>query len=203
MEAVQHGAEVVWTDGQHGGEADGRVQGVAAADPVPELEHIGGIDAEFGHPFGVGGDRDKMPGHGFFIVPETRQQPVACRMGVGHGFQGGKGFGRDDEEGFRRIQIPDRLREIGGIHIGNETEGQGAFAVVSEGFVGHYRPQIGAPDADVDDVSNGLPRMSLPGAAPHAVGKICHFVQYRVDPRHHVLPVHDDNGALRSTKGHM
>ncbi len=46
VEAAEHGAEIVGTDGQHGGESDGGVHGIAAADPVPKLKHVGGIDAE-------------------------------------------------------------------------------------------------------------------------------------------------------------
>ena len=64
MEAAEHAAEIVRADRNHGGEADRRVHGVAAADPVPELEHIGRVDAEFLHLLGVGGDGDKMFGDG-------------------------------------------------------------------------------------------------------------------------------------------
>ena len=62
VEAVEHGAEVIRADGQHRREADGRVHRIAPADPVPELEHVGGVDAELGHLLGVGRDRDKMLG---------------------------------------------------------------------------------------------------------------------------------------------
>ena len=48
VEAVQHGAEIIRADGQHGRKADGRIHGVAAADPIPEAKHVGGIDAELG-----------------------------------------------------------------------------------------------------------------------------------------------------------
>ena len=40
----------VGADGDHGGQADGRVHRVAAADPVPEAEHVGGVDAELRRP---------------------------------------------------------------------------------------------------------------------------------------------------------
>ena len=142
-----------------------------------------------------------MPGHRFFVAPETRQRPVAGRVGVGHGLQGGKGFRRNDAEGFRRIKILDRLGEVGAIDIGNESERHGAVAVVLERLVGHYRPQVGAPDADVDDVPNRLAGVAQPGAAADAVGKICHLVQHGVDPGHHVFAVHGDDGSLRGAQG--
>src|SRR5262245_39163918 len=49
MEAIKHGSEVVRPNGNHRGEAYGGIHGVTAADPVPELEHVGGIDTEPRH----------------------------------------------------------------------------------------------------------------------------------------------------------
>jgi hypothetical protein len=46
VEAGQHGAEIVRPHGDHGGQADRAVHRIAAADPVPEAENVGGIDAE-------------------------------------------------------------------------------------------------------------------------------------------------------------
>src|SRR5208337_1248917 len=106
-------------------------------------------------------------------------------------------------EGFRGIKILDRLREVGAIDIGNETERHGALAVVLERLVGHHRPQIGAPDADIDDVPNTLAGMAQPGAAPDAAGKVSHLVQHGVDLGHHVLAVHDDDCSLRGTQGYV
>ena len=48
-EAGQHLPEAVGPDGHHDRQADGRGVRVATADPVPELEHVGGVDAEGGH----------------------------------------------------------------------------------------------------------------------------------------------------------
>ena len=73
VEAVEHGAEMLRADGQHGRQADGRVHGVAPADPVPELEHVGGIDPELRHFRGVRRDGDKMPGDGLVVAPQTRE----------------------------------------------------------------------------------------------------------------------------------
>ena len=135
------------------------------------------------------------------VAPETRQRPVAGRVGVGHGLQRGKGFGRNDEEGFPGIKILGRLREVGAIDIGNETERQAALAVVLERLVGHHRPQVGTPDADIDDVPNTFAGVAQPGAAPDAVGKVSHPVQHGVDLGHHVLPVHDDDCPLGGAQG--
>ena len=63
VEAVEHGAEVLRPDGQHRRETDGRVHRIAAADPVPEAEHVGGVDAELRHLLGIRRNGDEMPGH--------------------------------------------------------------------------------------------------------------------------------------------
>ena len=97
MEAAQHGAEIVRADGQHRRKADGRIHGIAAADPIPEAEHVGGVDAELRDLLGVGGDGDKMFRDGGFLAFQARQQPVARRARVGHRFQGGEGLGGDDK----------------------------------------------------------------------------------------------------------
>ena len=46
VEAVQKSAEALGTDGDHRREADRRVHRIAAAHPVPESEHVRGVDAE-------------------------------------------------------------------------------------------------------------------------------------------------------------
>jgi hypothetical protein len=52
--ALQQGLEVLEAEGEGDGHADGGPGGVAAADPVPELEHVVGVDAELGHGLAVG-----------------------------------------------------------------------------------------------------------------------------------------------------
>ena len=55
-------AELLRADRQHGREADRRIHRVAAADPVPELEHVGCIDAELGDLPGIGRNGDEVLG---------------------------------------------------------------------------------------------------------------------------------------------
>src|SRR6202034_2117955 len=46
MKAVEHRAEIIGADGEHSREADGGIHRVASAAPVPNPEHIRGVDAE-------------------------------------------------------------------------------------------------------------------------------------------------------------
>ena len=66
VEAGEHVAKIVGPDGQHQRQPDGRVDRVAAADPVPKLEHVGRVDAELGNLGRVGRDGHEMPGDGLF-----------------------------------------------------------------------------------------------------------------------------------------
>jgi hypothetical protein len=59
-------------DGQHGGKTDGGVHGIASAHPIPESEHVRGIDAELGYFLLVGRDRDEMFCNRFFVAAHRR-----------------------------------------------------------------------------------------------------------------------------------
>ena len=80
MEAVEHGAEVFRADRQHGRKAYRGIHGIAAADPVPEFEHIGRIDAELGNLGGVGRHRDEMLGDRLGVAAEAlaAASPARC-----------------------------------------------------------------------------------------------------------------------------
>ena len=62
MEAGEEVDEAIGPDREHHREADRRVHRVAPADPVPEAEHVVGVDAELSDPLGVGRDGDEVLG---------------------------------------------------------------------------------------------------------------------------------------------
>ena len=130
VEAVEHGAEILRADGEHGREADSGIHRVAPADPVPKLEHVGGIDAELRHLFRIRRDGDKMPRHGLLIASQSGQRPGTGGLRVGHRFERGEGFGGDDEQCFRGIQIANGLGKVSAIDVGDKAEGHVALAVV-------------------------------------------------------------------------
>ena len=47
-----------------------------------------------------------------------------------------------------------RLARVGAVDVGHEPEAQDAVAVVAQRLVGHRRAEVGAADADVDDVAD-------------------------------------------------
>src|SRR5260370_29499408 len=128
-----------------------------------------------------------MLGHSLDLAAETPKRPIARALGVGHRLQRCKGFRGDDEKGLRWVEIMDGFREISAIYVRDETESQGALAVMLKGLVGHHRSEVGAPDADVDDIANALTGMALPFAAPDPIGEVGHLIEHSVDLGYHVL----------------
>ncbi len=53
METCEHLVELLRTNSDHQRKTDCRVVGMATADPVPELEHVCGIDPELLNLLGV------------------------------------------------------------------------------------------------------------------------------------------------------
>ncbi len=70
-------------------------------------------------------------------------------------------------------------------------------------LVGHDRTQVGAPDADIDHVTNALASVSLPFTTSHAVGKIRHPVEHGMHLGHHVFTINHDGFVSRCPQGNM
>jgi hypothetical protein len=98
VKAHEHRLEVLGADRDHR-EADGRVHRVPASDPVPELEHVRGVDTELADFFGVGRDRHEVLRHGR-VVLQRCERPFPGGVRVGHRLESREGLRRDDEEGL-------------------------------------------------------------------------------------------------------
>ena len=120
---------------------------------------------------------------------QARQRPLPRRLRVGHGFQRGEGLGGDDEQCLGGIEVAHRFGEIRAVDIGDEAERHRAVAVVAQRVIGHDRTEIGAADADIDQIANTLAGMTLPIPAAHPVGKIGHLVKHGVHIGHDVSAI--------------
>jgi len=197
--ARQERLEVVHTQVERDGEAHRRPQRIAPADPVPELEHVGRIDAEPGHFLRVGRHGDEVLRDGSFISCRG-QEPVPRRVRVCHRFLGRERLGRHQEQHSLRINELERLGQVGAVHVGYEVDAQAGLAVRLQRLAHHLRPQVGPADADVDDVGDGLARVALPLARPHGLAEDAHLRQDRVDFRHDVFSVHQDRSVRPVTQ---
>ena len=188
VRAGQQFAKLRRADCQHDRQADRRPQRVAPAHPVPEFEHVCGIDAEIADTLGVGRDRDEMPGHR--RLAQLGHQPCARAGGIGHGLLRGEGLGRDDEQRGRGVERGQGVGHVAAVDIGNETELKPLKLVGMQRGNGHDRAKVAAADADIDHGGDAPAGGARPFAAAHRFGEGRHAGQHLVDCGHHVLPVH-------------
>jgi hypothetical protein len=104
-----------------------------------------------------------------------------------------KVFAGDEEERFVRREVAHGFGEVGAVDVGDEAEGEVALRVVPESFIRHHRTEVGAADADVDDVADALSGVAFPLAAADAVGEGGHLVEHGVNRGNDVFAV-DLNG---------
>ena len=189
VEALEEAHEVHRANGAHEGQADGAIHGVAAADPIPEREHVLGIDAELGYLLRIGGHGDEVLGHGGLVTIELLDEPAARGVRIGQRLLGGKGLGGDDKQGGFCIEAIERGGHIGRVHVGDEL-GRDASDLIGAQCLGrHGRTKVGATNADVDYLFNGVAGMPQPSAGAQRGGKITHAAQNLVDIGGNVLAV--------------
>ena len=75
-----------------------------------------------------------------------------------------------------------------------------AVGVGAQDLVRHRGAEVGAADADVDDVADRLAGVPGPLARAHPVGEAGHLVEHGVHIRHHVLTVDLDHRVARGAQ---
>ena len=189
---------VLEADAQRNREADGRPQGVTATDPVPEFEHVRGVDTEGSDGLGVGGERHEVLRDGLGVSIECLEHGSLRGFGVRHGFKSREGLGSDDEERFFDIHLLEGFGHVGAVDVRNKVDFRGVFAgnrlvgIRLEGFGHHHRTEVGTADTDVHHVLDGLAGVALPLAAADEVGEIFHVLEHGADFGHHVLAIDAD-----------
>ena len=189
VEALEETHEVHRPDGAHQRQADGGIDGVAPAHPVPETEHVLGIDAELGDLLRVGGDRNEVLGDGRLITIKLLNQPSASSMSIGQGFLGGEGLGGDDEEGGAGVEAVESRGEVRRVNVGDELRANTRYLVGTQCLGSHGGAQVRAADADVDDLLDGVARMSQPRAGAQCGGEVAHAAENLMDISSDVLAI--------------
>ncbi len=131
------------------------------------------------------------------LITERRETPIPSRTRVGHRFQSGESFRRNDEKSFRWIEIAGGLSEVGSVDVRHEAHRERALAVIAKCFVYHHRAQVRAADPDIDYVADALAGMTRPGAIANARGKLRHPIEDVVNLRHDVFAVDHDRSSAR------
>ena len=94
--------KILKTDKAGNRKSDGGPQRIATADPIPEAEHIFGVNAKFFYFGAVGRNSHKMLRYVRSVFGRL-QKPTTCRKGVCHGFLRGEGFGGNHKKRGLRI----------------------------------------------------------------------------------------------------
>ena len=206
MEALEELLEALGAEHDDQRQAHGGVDGVAAADPVPEAEGVGGVDAEGLDLLECGGNGDEVLCHGLGVLLigavdgalslELLEHPGLDFAGVGEGLERGEGLGDDDHERGLGIQTLELLGLIVGVDVGDVAAVDTGVGVGTQGLVGHDRAQIGATDADGHQVLDLLTGNALPLTGAHALGEGIHAVEDLVHVGDDILAVNDELALL-------
>ena len=124
VSTLQQFLESVEADADGYREADGGPEGVASAHPVPETEHVGGIDSELLDFSLIRRKGHEVLGH-MGVVSGDGHEPVASRVGVRERLLCGEGLGGDQEQGGFGIQRLERLGDVGAVDVGDENAAEG------------------------------------------------------------------------------
>mmetsp|Transcript_30247 Transcript_30247/g.63716 ORF Transcript_30247/g.63716 Transcript_30247/m.63716 type:complete len:581 (-) Transcript_30247:150-1892(-) len=190
-------------DGEGDGGSDGAPLGVPSADPVPEAEHVVGVDAEFRDGLAIGGEGDEVLGHAGFVSLVRIHEPLLGGAGVGHGLLRGEGLGGDEEERRLGVALLEDLGDVRPVHVGAEVHGEIPLRVGLERLADHDGAQVRPPDADVHDGVDALARVALPVAAADLFGEDLDLAQHFVHFGHDVRAVHVDGGVALISQRHV
>ena len=129
---------------------------VAAADPVPEAEHVGRVDAELLHLGSSVDSATKCLAHGCLSFRPSRNQSraecalvsVSCVVNVLEAMMKSVVSGSSFLSG---------LDDVRAVDVGDEVRAQPRLPVGLKRLGGHDGAEVGAADADVHDVGDRLP----------------------------------------------
>ncbi len=193
--------KVVEAHGEDDGQTDRGPQRVTATHPVPELEHVCSINTELTDRFTVGGQSREVLRH-VLVVARGFQEPVARAVGVGHGFLGGEGFRRHQEQGGFRVHVLQHFGDVGTIDVRDKVHVEVVF-VWTQRFGHHERAEIRAADTDVNHVGDRFAGVAFPASGDDRFREGFHLFQHRVHFRHHIFAINDDWRIATVTQCHV
>ena len=122
VEAGEELAEPVVADRDHERQPDRRVDRVAPAHPVPEAEHVRGVDAELRTFSALVDTATKCLATALVAASEAPRAAMPAARGVGQRLQRGEGLGRDDEQRLGRVEVARGLVDVGRVDVGDEPQ---------------------------------------------------------------------------------
>ena len=181
-------------DEDHQRQADRRVDGVAAAHPLPEAEHVGRVDAEVRRPPSA------------FVLTATKCRATAASPSASTSqaravwafderLHRRERLRRHDEQRRGGVEPGELAGDVGPVDVGHEAGGELGVAERIERPVRHRRPEVAAADADVDDRADAPAGRTGPVAVADAIAELAHPGQHLVHVGHDVVAVDLDHGV--------
>merc|ERR1719273_153602 len=108
--------EVVIPYVQGNSHTDGRPQAVPASNPVPELEHVGLINAKLGYQILVGAEGNKVFGNKAWILGRQKE-PCLASLRIGNGLLRGEGLGGNHKQRSLWFDLLEHLSHMSSIDV--------------------------------------------------------------------------------------
>ena len=176
-------------------QTDGRPERVAAAHPVPEFEHVRGIDAEFRDCASLVDSATKCLAT---AARRRARRPASARAdrALVMRLLGGEGLRGDDEQRGLRAKRLERLGDVGAVDVGDEVDGESAWHTAAGLRSTMTGTEVGAADADVDDVGDASDRCGRSSRRCAQPSRRCASARStRTTLRHDVLAVQHDRSV--------
>ena len=206
VEALKELLEALGAEHDDQRQAHGGVDRIAAADPVPKTEGVGGVDTESLDLLECGGNGDEVLCHGLGVLLlgtvdgtlslELLEHPGLDLASVGEGLERSEGLGDDNHERGLGIQATELLGLVVGVDVGDIAAVDTGVGIGTQSLVSHDRAQVGATDADGHQVLDLLAGNALPLTGANALGEGIHAVEDLVHVGDDVLAVDDELALL-------
>ena len=95
------------------------------------------------------------------------------------------------------------VAEVGAVDVGHEMRPEPGLAEGAQGARGHRRAEIGAADADIDDVGEGFAFGAPDASRAHGLGESGDLGAFGEHVVHHVVPLDHDRAAGEIAQRHM
>ena len=186
--AGQKIGEVPPADGQGKDKTHCGADRIASANPVPEAQPTVRRHSEIVHRTMIRGYRHELRGHRNRASPV--QQPFANPPGIGQCLRRRKRLGADHEQRRFRIHGPQDAVQLYAVDVRYEVNAESGPAISVKGLQRHHDTQIGAADADVDDVGDFPPRVTRQRTAVKRICQSPHLFSFGLHTGHDIVAVH-------------
>ena len=112
-------------------------------------------------------------------------------MGVGHGFLGGEGFRRDQEQGGFRVHRFQHFGDMGAIDVRYKVHIEVVF-IRTQRFGHHERAEVRTADTDIHYVSNRFTGIAFPATGDDRFREMLHLFENSINFRHHIFAINNN-----------